>query len=107
VAPEAVSKPAPRRLDAGEVATLLKRGAELIANGNIVAARLMYRHAAEAGEPQAAFALAETYDPLVLQRLGVKGPASDVAMARSWYEKAGAMGSTEAPGRLEMLARRN
>jgi TPR repeat protein len=43
----------------------------------------------------------------VLQRLGVKGLAADVAMARSWYETARELGSTEAHGRLEMLARRN
>jgi len=106
-APEPVSRPAPRTLDAKEVAVLLKRGAELVANGNIVAARLIYKRAADAGEAQAAFALAETYDPLVLQRLGVKGLAADAAMAQSWYEKAGALGSTEARGRLELLARRN
>ena len=106
-APEPVSQPAPRALDAKEVTVLLQRGAELIANGNIVAGRLIYKRAAEAGEPHAAFALAETYDPLVLQRLGVKGLAADVAMAQSWYEKARALGSTEAHGRLQMLARRN
>jgi len=106
-APEPISQPAPRTLDAKEVAVLLKRGAEHIANGNIVAARLIYKRAAEAGEAQAAFALAETYDPLVLRRLGVRGLAADVAMAQSWYEKARALGSTEARGRLETLVRRN
>jgi len=106
-APEPVSQPAPRTLDAKEVAVLLKRGAELIATGNIVAARLIYKRAAEAGESQAAFALAETYDPLVLQRLGVRGLAADAVMAQSWYEKARTLGSTEARGRLETLVRRN
>lgn len=106
-APTPAPKPALRPLDAEEIAMLLKRGGELIASGNIVAARLVYRHAAEAGEARAAFALAETYDPLVLERLGTKGLSADVAMAQTWYEKARELGSTEAPRRLEMLAKRN
>jgi len=41
----------------------------------------------------------------VLRTLGIFGVTPDVAMARSWYEKAKAFGSAEAPRRLELLAK--
>jgi hypothetical protein len=48
--------------------------------------------------------LGGTYDPALLEKLSVHGILPDVAMARSWYEKARKFGSAEAPQRLEMLA---
>jgi TPR repeat protein len=96
----------PRQLDAAEIKLMVKSGLEFMANGNVGAARLMFQPAAEAGDAVAAFALAETYDPLVLKRLGTRGGITpDVALANSWYEKAGALGSTLARERLERLAR--
>ena len=50
-------------------------------------------------------ALGATYDPVVFRSLGIFGVTPDVAMARSWYEKARAYGSAEAPRRLELLAK--
>jgi TPR repeat protein len=96
------AKPQPRQHDGVEVAQMVRRGAELMANGDVAAARLMYQRAAETGEATAAFALAETYDPLMLAKGGV--PA-DVRLAQIWYAKARDLGSTLAPGRLERLAR--
>jgi len=90
-----------------EITRLLRHGQQLLVNGQIAAARLVFQRVAESGEPRAAFALAETYDPLVLERLGAKGVAPDVAVARSWYEKAAALGSTEAHRRLERLTSQN
>jgi hypothetical protein len=91
-------------LDPNEIAALLKRGDDLIASGDFAAARLVLRRAAEAGDAHAAMTLAETYDPVILERLGVHGFVPDVAMARGWYEKAKQFGSAEAPQRLEVLA---
>jgi hypothetical protein len=62
---------------------------------------------AEAGGARAALALAGTYDPNVLEQLGVKGFAPDVGQALAWYEKARDFGSPEAPRRLERLASRD
>jgi TPR repeat protein len=76
----------------------------LIASGDVAAARLVLRRAADAGDAGAAMTLAGTYDPANLAKLGVHGIVPDVAMARSWYEKARKFGSAEAPQRLEMLA---
>ena len=83
---------------------MLKRGKDFIANGDLVAARLVLQRAAEAKSAEAALALAASYDPAVLRELRVYGFAADVALARAWYEKARELGSTDAPRRLELLA---
>ena len=97
-----VTKWQPRQHDAAEIAQMLKKGDELMANGDVAAARLMYQRAAEAGEAAAAFALAETYDPLVLAKGGIPPNAG---LAQAWYRKARDLGSTQAPERLERLAK--
>ncbi len=93
-------------LDPAELAALLKRGQQLASSGDIAAARLTLRPAAEAHNAQAALALGATYDPIVLRSLGIFGVMPDVALARSWYQKAKSYGSDEAPRRLDMLANR-
>jgi len=93
-----------RRLDADEIADLRKRGEELMAAGNLGLARLALQRVAEAGDPQAAFALATTYDPILLETRKVIGVVPDIAMARAWYEKAKEFGSTDASLRLELFA---
>jgi TPR repeat protein len=102
----AQAAPSPE-LTADEIAALLKRGQALAAAGDIAAARLTLRPAAEARDAQAALALGATYDPIVLRSLGIFGVTPDVAMARRWYEKAKAYGSAEAPRRLDLLATRD
>ena len=103
--PATPAKTLPRRLAAAEAALMLRSGAEFMANGNIAAARMLFQPAAESGEAAAAFALAETYDPLVLKKLGAKGGITpDAALALNWYEKARTLGSTLATERLKRLA---
>jgi TPR repeat protein len=102
----AVANPQPRRLAPSEIALMVKNATEYIANGNIGAARMMLQPAAEAGDPVAAFALAETFDPLVLRKLNTKGGiTANVGLAQTWYQKAKDLGSAVAPERLERLAR--
>jgi hypothetical protein len=108
---DAVAEPttpadAVHHLDADVIAALLKRADALIASGDVAAARLVLRRAADAGDARAAMTLGGSYDPAILEKLGVHGFMPNVAMARSWYEKAKKFGSTEAPRRLEMLASR-
>ena len=88
-----------------EIAVLLKRGQELMRNGDLAAARLVLRHAAEAKSAEAALTLGATYDPVILRELRVYGFSADVGMARTWYEKAKELGSPEAARRLDILAR--
>jgi hypothetical protein len=96
-----------RKLDRDEIDTLIKRGEHFIASSDLAAARLVLQRAAEGGDAGAALTLAGTYDPLVLEKLGVQGLPADVAKARAWYERAEEFGSIEAPRRLEMLASRD
>jgi hypothetical protein len=91
-------------LDPSEIASSLRRGDALIASGDLAAARLVLRRAADAGDARAAMTLAETYDPAILEKLGVHGVVPDLAMARGWYEKAKKLGAGEATQRLELLA---
>jgi hypothetical protein len=95
-----------RQLEKDEIGDLIRRGERLIATGDIAAARLVLQRAAEAGDPRAALMLAGTYDPIMLEKLGVQGLASDIAAARTWYERAKEFGSAEALRRLETLASR-
>jgi hypothetical protein len=121
--PQAVALPAPppaaaplgpapalraleRALDRDEISILVKRGQELVTQGDIAGGRLLLRRAAEAGDPQAMQALGGTYDAAVLARLKVIGVAPDEARARAWYERAAAAGAPEAGRRLEQLAGR-
>jgi hypothetical protein len=92
-----------RQLDADEIASLVKRGGEFIASGDIASARLVLQRAAEAGDVGAALMLAGTFDPNVLEKRGMQASA-DAAMARFWYERAEQLGSAEAPRRLQQLA---
>jgi TPR repeat protein len=94
----------PRPLDPEDLASLRQRGKDLFGTGDIAAARLMLQRAAEALDPEAALALAATYDPLALLQLKVYGIAGDAAVAREWYKRARHYGSPEATRRLELLA---
>ncbi len=96
-----------RQLDRDEIADLVRRGEAFIVTGDLAAARLLLQRAAEAGDARAALTLAGTYDPIVLEKLGLMGFASDIGKARSWYERAREFGSAEAPRRLEMLVSRD
>ena len=91
-------------LEPEEIATLVKRGQDFIANGDLASARLVLRRAAEGGDAQAALLLGSTYDPATFKRLKVLGSAPDPVQARAWYQRAADLGSAEAVRRLEPLA---
>jgi TPR repeat protein len=102
--PPAPAAAAPvRRLDADEVAALLKRARGLIEIGDIAPARLLLERAADAQEASAALLLAQTYDPAVLGTPDMRSITPDPAMARSWYQKAARFGSRDAQQRLSQL----
>jgi hypothetical protein len=102
-APSAEAPRISRQLDQEEITVLLRRGQQLFETGDLAGARLLLQRAADAGNSRAAFALGASYDPLVLNDLGVLGVMADVAKARAWYEKAKEYGSADAPKRLELL----
>jgi TPR repeat protein len=75
----------------------------LIAKGDIVGARAIYRRAAEMGSGTAALALGTTYDPNRLWSLGALGLAGNKERARQWYLRASELGNAEAKARLTAL----
>src|SRR5260370_1338895 len=104
--PPAPPQTLPRQseVNAAGIAVMMKNGADRMENGDIAGARLMFQRAAQTGDAGAAFALAETYDPLVLRELGRRITImSDIALAQSWYKKARDLGATFAPERIASL----
>jgi TPR repeat protein len=91
---------------ADEIAALLARADQLLATGDIVAARGFYEHAAERGTAAAMTAVGKTYDPLFLEELRVRGSRGDAGKAAEWYRRAGAAGDREAGQRLKRLIAR-
>lgn len=99
--------PPPPAREPAEITAKMKIGADLMASGDIASARTMFERVAEAGEAAGAFALAETYDPAVLNTLRLRGGiAADPVLARRWYEKARDMGSTAALERIVRLTQK-
>jgi hypothetical protein len=92
------------RLDDAEIAILIERGKDFLSNGDFASARLLLRRAADGGSADAAMALATTFDPVVLARLGAIGATADIAKAREWYQRAVDLGSTAASQQLAKLA---
>jgi hypothetical protein len=91
-----VTPVATKAIDPQEAAVLMERGRELLANGDVASARLAFRRAVEAGRADAARALAMTYDPSYLAEHKLWGVVGDRTEARTWYERAKELGSTEA-----------
>jgi hypothetical protein len=100
------SAPPAAQLSQEQIATLLERGNELMRSGDLAAARVVFRRAAESKDATAALALGSTYDPAFLRQLKAFGFAPDIEMALGWYEKAKTFGSQEADRRIQRLASR-
>jgi TPR repeat protein len=86
-----------------EEEALLKKGALLLKNGDVSAARLNFENLALRGSSKGAFALAQSYDPAVLHSMEIAGLRPDMAKAKEWYTKAAALGDQEAARRLSVL----
>jgi hypothetical protein len=92
-----------KTLDAETLTALLTRGKKMLALGDIGAARLLLERAANAQDASAAFLLARTYDSTVLGSPNTRTVTPDARLARDWYRKAAALGSSEAQKRLTHL----
>ena len=93
----------PKTLDAEMLAALTTRAKNLLAFGDIGAARLLLERAASAQDATAAFLLAQTYDPTVLGVRDTRSITADPVKARDWYRKAASFGSADAQQRLTQL----
>jgi hypothetical protein len=103
VAAAPVPSPSARLIDSDEFALLMKRAKEMLSAGDIPAARLLLRRAADAQEPTAALMLAQTYDPDILGTQDARNIIPDPEAARAWYQKAAQLGSPDAQRRLAQL----
>ncbi|WP_342731498.1 hypothetical protein [Bradyrhizobium sp. B117] len=82
---------------------LLARASALLRQADINGARGLLEYILGHGSAQAAFMLAETYDPHMLQSWDARGVAGDSAKARELYERARAGGIQDADGRIKGL----
>ena len=78
-------------------------GLVALAKGDISSARLYLTRAADAGDPRAWVALADTYDPAMLARLGVVVAPGDAQRAKEYLVKAAAAGVVAAKDRMAAL----
>jgi hypothetical protein len=99
------SNATPDPQSAAEVTRLVARASLLLGQGDIGSARIVLERAADGGNAQASFALAETYDPFILRKWGAYGTLGDAVKARELYARAQAGGVKEAKERLDALRR--
>lgn len=98
-----IVSPVPNSPERERALGLHAKGKELLEQGNVQPARMLFRRAADAGLADSALALGGTYDPVELAKLRVLGLQPDVAAARQWYGKARQLGAPEADARLRRL----
>lgn len=85
------------------ISSYLERGHALLSRGDVASARLFYQEAANLGSSEAMAAVGKTYDPVALDKLGIKGFQTDPAKAAEWYIKAREAGYTEIAEYLQAL----
>ena len=114
-APSAVATPTPAAVEAqAPVAQPLPTSNEAaarwsvpgliaLAKGDLSTARLFLARAAEAGDARAWVALADTFDPAMLAKLGVVGAPGDPQRAKDYLGKAAAAGIVAARDRMAAL----
>jgi hypothetical protein len=72
-----------------EEEALMKKGMYLLKGGNVNAARLCFENLAMRGSADGAFAMGQSYDPIVLETLGIAGGVeADATKSKEWHNKA-------------------
>lgn len=92
-----------RVLGATELNAMLQRAGDLLARGELVAARVLYVQAAEARSAAAATIVGKTYDPAFLTKIRITRGRAEPEVAASWYSRAIELGDEEARLRLRQL----
>jgi hypothetical protein len=82
---------------------LFDKALERFKKGDVAGARAIFEVLAAKGDGDAAIAMGETYDPVVLAQLFVKGLQPDEGKAIMWYKKAEELGDQRAKIRLHAL----
>jgi hypothetical protein len=97
-------RPIPEVTPSGDmVELLLRRGDAALADGDIIAARLLYERAAAMGSAKAATSAGKTYDVDFLSQSGARGIRPDQTAAAAWFRKAAALGDPEARSLLARI----
>ena len=89
------------------IGLLFQRGGVALANGDIIAARMLFERAAALGSAAAATSVGKTYDFEFLSQAGVRGIRADQTSAVAWFRKAAALGDPEAMARLARIESQN
>jgi TPR repeat protein len=95
--------PPPLETTGGEARVLLDKGETLMQSGDVVSARQFFIKAHDLGDTSAAYWVGQTFDPMVYERMNVRGLKADAAEAKSWYEKAANAGNAEAQTALQSM----
>ena len=93
--PQAGAEPLTPRAEA----VLLARGQDVMQQGGIAGARLIFQALAIRGSAAGALALARSYDPAYVVPSAV-APELSLTQARKWYERAAELGDPDAKRRL-------
>ncbi len=102
--PAAPPRPEAAPLTPREEAVLLTPAKELLGQGGIAAARVIYEDLAAHGSASGALELARSYDPAYAGSPKGFAPATNMAEARKWYERAAELGNPDAKRRLVEIA---
>jgi TPR repeat protein len=93
-----------QRSKASNPAGLAERGLRLLREGKIRAARSLLRRATDAGNADAAIALARTFDPLFFQTVNPDRATANPAEAARWYRRGLQLGRKDVSTDLERVA---
>lgn len=74
--------------DEGMEQIMLRRGHDMVKNGRVESARLLFEHLAEQKSALGAFALAQTFDVKFLKERGITDVVPDQKLAAEWYQRA-------------------
>jgi TPR repeat protein len=89
------------------IGLLFQRGSAALADGDIIAARMLFERAAALGSAAAATSVGKTYDVDFLSQAGARGIPGDLPSAVAWFRKAAALGDPEARARLVRIEGQN
>ncbi len=76
---------------------ILDRGRNILEQGHVSGARLIFEYLADRGSPLGAFALAQTYDAKYISKHNLPADAADEALASKWYQHAAEITNAAAP----------
>jgi TPR repeat protein len=86
-----------------DYASLIARGDEFLRHSDVTSARLFYKLAASRGSAAGAIAMGSSYDPILLERNGVRGVRPEPGRALAWYSIATELGDAGGKARSDQL----